>query len=146
MNVRGVNLQDQVGGGDNRTSYFSVALRELLSNVPQFPWRCRRNGSFPPVHFANHATAGVPNYFTASGPYAPYSKLMVLIQKQLLTLCEVQGSSFTTAEYANEYAIKAINKAQVEFIKELSPKLDACTEFSQHADLFAKRMVWTEYV
>ncbi|KAI9657321.1 MAG: hypothetical protein M1821_003001 [Bathelium mastoideum] len=68
-----------------------------------------------------------PNYFSVGGPYGPLA----------------HGSFMPLIERWTQYTFDVINKAQVENIKSLTPRLKVAQQFRQHADLFLKRTAWT---
>ncbi|TKA55844.1 hypothetical protein B0A49_13011 [Cryomyces minteri] len=68
-----------------------------------------------------------PNHFTFCGPYGPLG----------------HGSFMPLIEKWTAYMFAVIEKAQVERIKALTPKMTISRQFRQHADLFLQRTAWT---
>lgn len=68
----------------------------------------------------------VPNYFGICGPYGPFA----------------HGSFLAVSELLTKNIVKVIRKIQIELIKSMTPKREACEAFARHADLFIKRTAW----
>lgn len=56
----------------------------------------------------------------------------------------MQGSASKTVEYANNYFLQVMQKFQTDFIKEITPKWEAASDFKNHADTYTQRGVWNE--
>ncbi|KAF2652919.1 cyclohexanone monooxygenase [Lophiostoma macrostomum CBS 122681] len=80
-----------------------------------------------PISYLSVALPEIPNYWTAVGPYGPLG----------------HGSFVPLIEHVTKYILTAAKKMQVENIKSLTPKLDVCDAFAEHADLFLKRTAWS---
>ncbi|KAK6368219.1 hypothetical protein LTS17_009960 [Exophiala oligosperma] len=81
-----------------------------------------------PLGYFGVAAPEMPNYLTYYGPYGPTGV----------------GSVLPMIERMTRYHLLWIEKMQIERIRSFTPKRQAVEEYSEHADLWHQRTVWSE--
>ncbi|KAJ5964122.1 uncharacterized protein N7479_003998 [Penicillium vulpinum] len=69
----------------------------------------------------------IPNYYMQGGPYGPLG----------------HGSTLAIFEATSRLVLQIAEKMQTENIKSVTPKIEVCEEFAEHAKLFLNRTAWT---